>query len=160
KMFTLAITTTMMVLVPSIGAETLLPFAMQAASGFTPLKSTLMPLPGAIVIRIRSPITRRLSDRWAAKWPARSCRGLLSITRFLFTHLSAEATFAYLAIVDAIRMFGLALTLMRVMTSALNQMPPKWYSHGSALANTLQQISAAMGTAFLVTLTAMGAKAY
>src|SRR5699024_3316633 len=44
--------------------------------------------------------------------------------------------------------------------SALNQMPPKWYSHGSALANTLQQISAAMGTALLVTLTAMGAKAY
>src|SRR5699024_8420841 len=40
----------------------------------------------------------------------------------------------------------------------LNQLPPKWYSHGSAMANTMQQISASIGTAFLVTLVAMGTK--
>src|SRR5699024_12522832 len=39
-------------------------------------------------------------------------------------------------------------------------MPSNLYSHGSALAITLQQMSAAMWTALLVTLTAMGAKAY
>src|SRR5699024_7443814 len=61
-----------------------------------------------------------------------------------------ETTFAYLSIVYAIRMGGLALALMPVMTSALNQLPSKWYSHGSAMANTLQQISAAIGTAILV----------
>src|SRR5699024_5133000 len=42
KMFTLAITITMMVLVSLIGAETLLPLFMQDALGFTPLKSGLM----------------------------------------------------------------------------------------------------------------------
>src|SRR5699024_11594194 len=52
KMFTLAITITMMVLVSLIGAETLLPLFMQDALGFTPLKSGLMLLPGAIVIGI------------------------------------------------------------------------------------------------------------
>src|SRR5699024_7931736 len=35
---------------------------------------------------------------------------------------------------------------------------PKWYSHGSAMANTMQQISASIGTAILVTLVAMGTK--
>src|SRR5699024_2287083 len=95
-----------------------------------------------------------------AKWLALGGLGIVTITTFMFTNLSPETTFTYLTIVYAIRMFGLALTLMPVMTSALNQMPPKWYSHGYALANTLQQISAAMGTALLFILTAMGAKAY
>src|SRR5690625_7158219 len=55
-------------------------------------------------------------------------------------------------------MFGLSFALMPVMTLALNQLPPKWYSHGSAMANTMQQISASIGTAILVTLVAMGTK--
>src|SRR5699024_1938132 len=120
----------------------------------------LMLLPGAVVIGIMSPITGRLFDRYGAKWLALGGLGIVTITTFMFTNLSPETTFTYLTIVYAIRMFGLALTLMPVMRSALNQMPPKLYSHGSALANTLQQISAARGTALLVTLTAMGAKAY
>ena len=160
RMFTLAISITMMVLVSLIGAETLLPLFMQDALGFSPLKSGLMLLPGAIVIGIMSPITGRLFDRYGAKWLALGGLGIVTVTTFLFTNLSPETTFTYLTVVYAIRMFGLALTLMPVMTSALNQLPPKWYSHGSALANTLQQISAAMGTALLVTLTSMGAKAY
>src|SRR5699024_1560548 len=139
KMFTLAITITMMVLVSLIGAETLLHLFMQDALGFTPLKSGLMLLPGAIVIGIMSQITGRLYDRYGAKCRGLSGHGIVTITTFLFTNLSPETTFTYLTIVYAIRMFGLALTLMPVMTSALNQMPPKWYSHGSALANTLNK---------------------
>lgn len=160
RMFALAIAITMVILVSLIGAETLLPLFMQDALGFTPLKSGLMLLPGAIVIGIMSPITGRLFDKYGAKWLALPGLGIVTITTFLFTNLSPDTTFKYLTIVYAVRMFGLALTLMPVMTSALNQMPPKWYSHGSAVANTLQQISAAMGTAILVTLTAMGAKFY
>nr|WP_156645381.1 MDR family MFS transporter [Lentibacillus sp. JNUCC-1] len=160
RMFTLAITITMMVLVSLIGAETLLPLFMQDALGFSPLKSGLMLLPGAIVIGIMSPITGRLFDKYGAKWLALPGLAIVTVTTFLFTDLSPETTFTFLTIVYAVRMFGLSLTLMPVMTSALNQMPPKWYAHGSAVANTLQQISASIGTAILVTLTAMGAKYY
>src|SRR5699024_7727989 len=37
-------------------------------------------------------------------------------------------------------------------------LPSKWYSHGSAMANTLQQISAAIGTAILVTVMSIAAQ--
>src|SRR5699024_5463874 len=146
KMFTLAITITMMVLVSLIGAETLLPLFMQDALAFTPLKSGLMLLPGAVVIGIMSPITGRLFDRYGANWLALGVLGIVAINTIMFTKLSPETTFTYLTIGYASRMFGLALTLMPVMTTALNQTPPKWYSHGCALAISLQQISAAMGT--------------
>jgi len=157
-MFTLAIIISMTVLVSLIGAETLLPLFMQTVLGFTPLQSGLVLLPGAIVMGIMSPITGRLFDAFGAKWLAMIGLTVVTITTFLLSRLSLDTTFAYLSIVFAIRMAGLALALMPVMTSALNQLPAKWYSHGSAMANTLQQISAAIGTAILVTVMAIAAQ--
>jgi len=158
RIFTLAIIITMVVLVSLIGAETLLPLFMQNVLLFTPLESGLMLLPGAIVIGFMSPITGRLFDKYGGKWLALIGLGIVSITTFMFTSLSLDTTFTYLTIVYAIRMFGLSFALMPVMTLALNQLPPKWYAHGSAMANTMQQISASIGTAILVTLVAMGTK--
>ncbi|SFA85215.1 MFS transporter, DHA2 family, multidrug resistance protein [Lentibacillus halodurans] len=160
RIFTLAIVITMTVLVSLIGAETLLPLFMQNVLQFTPLESGLMLLPGAIVIGIMSPITGRLFDKFGAKWLALIGLSVVTVTTFMFTRLSLETSFMYLTIIYAIRMFGLSFTLMPVMTSALNQLPPKWYAHGSAVANTLQQISASIGTAILVTLVAMGTNSF
>src|SRR5690625_7721393 len=91
-----------------------------------------MLLPGVIVIVIMSPITVRLFDAFGGKWLAIIGLSIVSVTTFMFTSLSLETSFVYLSIVYAIRMFGLSFTLMPVMTSALNQLPPKWYAHGSA----------------------------
>lgn len=159
-LFTLAIGITMAVLISLIGVETLLPLFMQNVLGFTPLESGLALLPGAIVIGAMSPITGRLFDAFGAKWLALTGLAVVTVTTFLFTRLSLETTFTEITTIFAIRMLGLALVLMPVMTSALNQLPPQWYSHGSALANTVQQISAAIGTAILVTLVAMGAQRF
>ncbi|WP_010530318.1 MDR family MFS transporter [Lentibacillus jeotgali] len=160
RIFTLAIAITMTVLISLIGAETLLPLFMQNALGFSPLKSGMMLFPGAIVIGIMSPITGRLFDKFGAKWLALIGLSIVTVTTFMFTRLSLETSFAYLTTIYAIRMFGLSFALMPVMTSALNQLPPKWYAHGSAMANTLQQISASIGTAILVTLVAMGTNSF
>lgn len=159
-MFTLAIVITMTVLVSLIGAETLLPLFMQTVLGFTPLESGLVLLPGAIVMGIMSPITGRLFDAFGAKWLALIGLTIVTITTFMLSQLSLDTTFTYLSVVFAIRMAGLAMALMPVMTSALNQLPPKWYSHGSAMANTLQQIAAAIGTAILVTVVTTAAQNY
>lgn len=160
KIFTLAIIISMTVMVSLIGAETLLPLFMQNVLDFSPLQSGLMLLPGAIVIGIMSPITGRLYDRYGAKWLALMGLGIVTATTFMFTNLSLDTTFTYLTIIYAIRMFGLSMALMPVITSALNQLPPKWYSHASAMTNTMQQISAAIGTAILITLVSMGANSF
>lgn len=160
KIFTLAIIISMTVMVSLIGAETLLPLFMQNVLEFSPLQSGMMLLPGAIVIGIMSPITGRLYDRYGAKWLALTGLAIVTVTTFMFTNLSLDTTFTYLTIVYAIRMFGLSMALMPVITSALNQLPPKWYSHASAMTNTMQQISAAIGTAILITLVSMGANSF
>src|SRR5699024_1961007 len=114
RIFTLAIAITMTVLISLIGAETLLPLFMQNALGFSPLKSGLMLLPGAIVIGILSPITGRLFDKYGAKWLALIGLSIVTVTTFMFTRLSLETSFTYLTIIYAIRMFGLSFALMPV----------------------------------------------
>ena len=57
-----------------------------------------------------------------------------------------------LVILHAIRMFGMSMVFMPVSTNGLNQLPKRFYPHGTAMNNTLQQVSAAIGTGLLITL--------
>ncbi|MGN8647165.1 MDR family MFS transporter [Gracilibacillus sp. HCP3S3_G5_1] len=150
--YSLSLALTMIVLMALIGAETMLPLYMQNTRGFSPLESGLMLLPGAIVMGIMSPITGMLFDKFGAKWLALTGMTIVTITTFLFTNLAMDTSFSYLTIIFAIRMFGLSLVMMPVMTAGLNQLPPEWHPHGTAMANTMQQVSASIGTAILITI--------
>ncbi|QKS72714.1 DHA2 family efflux MFS transporter permease subunit [Paenalkalicoccus suaedae] len=158
--FTLSIGITLVSMVSLIGAETMLPLFVQNVLGYTPLQSGLMLMPGAIVIGIMSPIAGSLFDKYGAKRLAIPGFMIVVATTYFFTQLSMDMSFTFLTTIYAIRMFGLSLTLMPVMTAALNQIPSYWYAHGSAMANTLQQISASIGTALLITFVGIGTQLY
>ena len=158
--FTLSISITLVAIISLIGLETMLPLFVQNVLDFSPLQSGLMLLPGAIVIGIMSPITGHLFDQYGAKWLAIIGLTIVTVTTFMFTRLSLEMSFTYLTILYAVRMFGLSFAMMPVMTAALNQLPPRWYAHGSAMANTLQQVSASIGTAILIAFVAIGTLTY
>ncbi|PFA69206.1 MFS transporter [Bacillus sp. AFS015802] len=160
KRFTLSLVITMVVIVSMIGAETLLPLYMQNVRGFSPLQSGLMLLPGAIVMGIMSPVTGILFDRWGAKKLAVPGLLIVVVTSFLMTNLSMETSIVYLSSVYCLRMFGLSLAMMPVMTNGLNQIPVQWSAHGSALANTFQQVSGSIGTAILITIMTMSSQSY
>ncbi|MGA4722241.1 MDR family MFS transporter [Fictibacillus nanhaiensis] len=160
KAFTISLIITMVVIVSMIGAETLLPLYMQDLRGFSPLQSGMMLLPGAIVMGIMSPITGMLFDKWGARKLAIPGLAIVTLTSFLFTNLSMDTSILYLSAIYSLRMFGLSLAMMPVMTNGLNQIPVKWSAHGSAMANTLQQVSGSIGTAVLITVMTMTAKGY
>ncbi|SIS39946.1 MDR family MFS transporter [Salimicrobium flavidum] len=156
--FSISLVITMIVLMSMIGAETILPLYMQNTLGYSALDSGLMLLPGAIVMGIMSPLTGALFDKVGAKVLAIPGLLIVSVTTLFFTTLSMDTSFMFLTIVYAIRMFGLSLAMMPVMTNGLNQLPESWNAHGSAMANTMQQVSASIGTAILITVMSNGAK--
>ncbi|SFL94834.1 MFS transporter, DHA2 family, multidrug resistance protein [Gracilibacillus orientalis] len=158
--FSLSLIITMIVLMALIGAETMLPLYMQNTRGFTPLESGLMLFPGAIVMGVMSPITGMLFDKFGAKWLATSGMAIVTVTTFLFTSLEMDTAYSFLVIIYAVRMFGLSLVMMPVMTAGLNQLPPEWHPHGTAMANTMQQVSASIGTAILITVMTSAATNY
>lgn len=56
-------------------------------------------------------------------------------------------SFFELLLVYAIFMFGASMLAMPAQTNGLNQLPAKYNADGSAVINTLQQVSGAIGTA-------------
>ncbi|MFP8784116.1 MULTISPECIES: MDR family MFS transporter [Planococcus] len=133
-------------------AMILMPIYIQTIKGISPIQSGLMMLPGALVMGVMSPVTGRLFDRFGAKVLALPGLAIVVFTTFLFSNLSMETGYYEIMAIYTLRMFGISMVMMPVMTNGLNQLPMKSYPHGTAINNTLQQVSGAIGSAFLVTL--------
>lgn len=152
KIFTLATGLGMIVFAAMIASAIILPLFMQTMLGFSAFHSGLMLLPGAIVMGLMNPITGRLFDKYGAKWLLRVGFTILTVTTFMFTGLSEDTTFAYLAILNSVRMLAISMVMMPATTLGLNQLPNNLIPHGSAMNNTFRQVSGAIGTAVLVTV--------
>ncbi|MBM7713201.1 EmrB/QacA subfamily drug resistance transporter [Bacillus thermophilus] len=130
----------------------LTPIYVQTVRGISPFHAGLLMLPGAILMAIMSPITGRLFDKYGARMIASIGLAITVITTYLFHKLTVDTGFYHIMLLYTIRMLGMSLVMMPVMTNGLNQLPMSANPHGTAMNNTLQQISGAIGTAVLVTV--------
>ncbi|ANU24283.1 DHA2 family efflux MFS transporter permease subunit [Planococcus donghaensis] len=157
SVFSIATALGMIVFASMIATTVILPLFMQNLLGFDAFHSGLMLLPGAIIMGIMNPVSGALFDKYGGKWLLRLGFAILAVTTFFFTNLSQDTTFLYLAVLNAIRMGGIAMVMMPSTTLGLNQLPDHLISHGTAMNNTFRQISGAIGTAVLVTITVTAA---
>lgn len=152
RIFTLTTGLGMIVFTSMIGTAVILPLYMQTMLGFSAFQSGLVLLPGAIIMGMMNPITGRLFDKYGAKWLARMGFIILTISTFMFTNLTTDTSFAYLAIMNAVRMLSISMVMMPTTTLGLNQLPDSLIPHGSAMNNTFRQVAGSVGTAILVTI--------
>jgi EmrB/QacA subfamily drug resistance transporter len=152
KIFTLTTALGMVTFIAMIGAAVVLPLLMQNMLGYNALESGLMLLPGAVIMGLMNPITGKLFDKYGARWLSITGLTVLTITTFMFTTLDEQTTFTYLAVVNALRMLSIAMVMMPVTTAGLNQLPVHLIPHGTAMNNTMRQVSGAVGTALLVSV--------
>lgn len=130
----------------------LIPIYVQIVRGISPFMAGLLMLPGAILMSLMSPITGRLFDKYGSRVLAIIGLTITVITTFLLSKLTLTSGFYYIMFLFTIRMLGMSLTMMPVMTNGLNQLPMSQNPHGTAMNNTLQQISGAIGSAVLITV--------
>lgn len=152
RIFSLSTPIMMIVMMAMFSAMLLLPMFLQEALQYTPLEAGLVMLPGGILMGIMSPITGRLFDRFGAKWLSIIGLVLIANTLWQFSGLTPETPYAAIMVLNTLLMLGISMMMMPVMTNALNSLPPKLYTHGTAILSTLQQVSGAIGTALLVTV--------
>lgn len=152
SIFTLSTGLGMIVFISMIGTAVILPLLMQNMLDFTAFESGLVLLPGAMIMGLMNPVTGRLFDRFGARWLAIIGFALLTFTTAMFTNLSTDTSFVYLSVMNAIRMLSIAMVMMPVTTSGLNELPNHLIPHGTAMNNTFRQVSGAIGTAMLVTI--------
>lgn len=153
-MFSLSSAITIVLNMALFSAMILMPIYLQELRGISPMDSGLLMLPGAIIMGIMSPITGKLFDKYGAKILGITGLAITVITTYYFSQLSFTTPYSTLLIIYSVRMFGMSMVMMPIMTNGLNQLPQKMYPFGTAMNSTLSQVSGAIGSALLVTVMA------
>lgn len=151
-MFALSSAISIVLSVAMFSAMILTPLYVQTVREISPFHSGILMLPGAIIMGIMSPITGRLFDKYGARTMAIVGLSLTIITTFYLSRLGMESGYYYIMMLYTVRMLGMSLVMMPVMTNGLNQLPMVSNPHGTAMNNTLQQVSGAIGSALLLTI--------
>src|SRR5690625_7854724 len=109
SIFTLSTGLGLIVFMSMIGTAIILPLFMQKMLGLTALESGLVLLPGAVVMGLFNPVTGRLFDLYGARYLAIGGFAILTITTYMFTNLTTETTFIYMAIFNSVRIYSLSI---------------------------------------------------
>lgn len=152
KLFTLTSFINIIITMMMYADMILLPIYLQNGRGFTAFEAGLLLLPGALVNAFMSPVTGKLYDRFGAK--PLFIIGLIFIipSMWVVTDLTATTTFIFLMVRTIFLRIGLSFITMPLNTDGLNALPRTLVTHGTAINNTVRQISGAIGTAIVITI--------
>ncbi|MCL6632104.1 MAG: DHA2 family efflux MFS transporter permease subunit [Alicyclobacillus herbarius] len=151
-MFSLTTIVSCVVNMAMFAAMILVPIYIQNIRGFTPFKSGLLLMPGALLMGIMSPIAGTLFDRIGARPLVVFGLIITMITTWDFSRLTMQTSYAHIMWLYTARMFGMSFIMMTIMTAGLNQLPRQLNAHGTAAANTARTVAGSLGTAIMVTL--------
>jgi EmrB/QacA subfamily drug resistance transporter len=151
-MFSLSSAISIVVNMAMFSAMILMPIYLQNIRGISPLDSGLLMLPGAIIMGIMSPVTGNLFDKFGGRVLAIVGLTITVITTYFFSELTMDTSYTTLIVMYSIRMLGISMVMMPVMTNGMNSLPARMNPHGTAINNTLNQVSGAIGSALLVSV--------
>lgn len=151
-MFALSSVISIVLSIAMFSGMILTPLYVQTIREISPFHSGILMLPGAIAMGIMSPITGRLFDKYGPKMLAIVGLIITTVSTYYLSRLGMDSGYYYIMFIYTIRMFGISMVMMPVMTNGLNQLPMISNPHGTAMNNTLQQVSGAIGSAVLLTI--------
>ncbi|MFK4789532.1 DHA2 family efflux MFS transporter permease subunit [Microbacterium sp. ZW T5_56] len=150
--FTLSILMMLFLSLSFFGAITVLPLYMQSVLGISALDSGLLLLPGSLAMGLLGPLIGRIYD-------ARGPRVLLIPGSFIaaavlwfYTTLTADTSVWVIGVAQTLLSIGLAMAFTPLFTASLGSVQRRFYSHGSAVLGTVQQVAGAAGIALMITI--------
>lgn len=152
KVFTVAVIMMALAMMALFGMIILLPIYMQNVLGMEPLQAGLMLLPGGLTMGLLAPIVGRLFDAFGARKLVIPGAVAVSVALWTMVTFTPETQIAWVLGAHILLSIGLAFLFTPLFTSGLGALPPKLYSHGSAMIGTLQQVSGAAGIALFVSV--------
>lgn len=159
-MFTLATIVMILLMMTLFSTMILLPLYMQNVLLLTSFSAGLVLLPGGLINGFLSPLMGRLFDKLGPRRLVVPGMLLMNGAVWLFGRLSSSENQLYIIILHTALMVGMAMVMMPVSTTGMNQLPRKLYPHGTAIMNTLQQVSGGIGTALFISIMISGQRGY
>ncbi|MFF2889953.1 MDR family MFS transporter [Paenibacillus sp. NPDC057967] len=159
-MFSFATVLIIIVMMSLFSTLLLLPILMQQGMMMTAFAAGLVLLPGGIANGFLSPITGKLFDKFGPRALVIPGAAILVVVMFFFTQISLDTSKGFLILLHVTMSIAMSMIMMPAQTNGLNQLTPKFYPHGSAIMNTLQQVSGAIGIAFFISVMTTSQKNY
>lgn len=130
----------------------MMPLYIQNDRGFSATMSGLIMLPGAFGQAIAQFVGGKVLDRYGARPVALIGTITLCFGTIMMSLISATSWIWWVSVWQFVRQIGMGFVLMPITTWSLNCLPPSQVSAGSAVTNTVRQISGAVGAPVLVIL--------
>ncbi|MCZ8511979.1 DHA2 family efflux MFS transporter permease subunit [Paenibacillus filicis] len=148
-MFTLTLVISSLTTVIMMGMLFLIPIFLQNIAGLSAVQTGLILLPQAIASGIMMPIAGALYDKFGAR--ALAIIGLLitSYGLYLTSKLTMDTSFSTIIFWLTLRAVGMGLMMMPLQTAGMSTVPMVKMGQGTALSNTIRQVSGAFGIAWL-----------
>ncbi len=151
-MFVLGLLSVFIAFMCILSTMILLPLYLQTTLALATFTAGLLLLPGGLINGFLAPIVGRLFDAFGARVLVIPGFLIIIVTFLFFMQIDENTTKLHIIILHSILMIGVSLVMAPAQTNGLNELPRELYPDGTALMNTLQQISGAIGTAIAITI--------
>jgi DHA2 family lincomycin resistance protein-like MFS transporter len=128
----------------------MLPLFMEGSLGATSFIAALGLLPAVIANGIAASIGGRIYDKFGVKVLLPVGMGIIAIFTLILAISNSETSLVKIIITYICVCIGVGFTMSPSQTHALKQLPKEYYPHGVAIVNTLQQVSAAIGSSLFI----------
>ncbi|GGH49809.1 DHA2 family efflux MFS transporter permease subunit [Microbacterium album] len=149
--FTVAIVVITVISLAMFGTFTALPLYLQNVVGLTATESGLVVLPGAVMMGLLGPIVGRIYDVRGPLVLLVPGTLLVAATLGFYATVTEHTPVVALVVAQTTMSIGMAMSFTPLFSASLGSLERRFYSHGSAVLNTLQQVAGAAGVALLIT---------
>lgn len=155
--YTLALITMAIAMVALLGSSILLPIYTQRVLGLDTLQTGMILLPGGLLMGVLGPVVGRLYDRVGPR--PLLVPGVIAVSAVMWalTMVSQYTPIWGVIAGHIVLSIGLAFTFTPLFTSSMSSVPPKFYSHASAILGSVQQVAGAAGIALFVAVMSLQA---
>ncbi len=151
-MFTHGVIMFLIIMMAMFSSEIILPMYMQGALVLTAATAGLILLPGSLLNGLMSPIMGRLFDKYGPRKLLIPASIVLMITMFILSRLTLQTPIWLIIVCYILLMLSVAAIMMPAETNGLNQLPKRFYPHGTAVMTTLQPVAGAIGVSVFISL--------
>ncbi|MFD0712032.1 MDR family MFS transporter [Paenibacillus sp. GCM10027626] len=159
-MFSLVTLLLLVLMMTLFSTMIMLPLYLQKTLMMTAFAAGLTLMPGGIVNGLMAPVSGVLFDKFGPRVLVIPGIMLVLVALGLFIGISVDTGVGYIVTLHIILLIGISMVMMPAQTTGLNQLPRNLYPHGTAILNTLQQVSGAIGTALFISIMSAGTKRY
>ncbi len=138
-----------------MGTGVITPLYIQGVRGYSATMSGVAMLPGAVIGAFMGLVSGRLFDRFGAKRIVVPGAFVALAGAGCLVALGMDSSFVFIMLAYTVLTVGLQFTMTPLNTWGVNSLDNSVIQHAQGLSNTLNQVAASVGTALLVSISAL-----